>query len=211
MTTVITRLYSDAKTAKAVLSDLAAAGFKDDMVDMIGSGSDTADAMSAARVPKEAAAQYGQHLAKSGALVVARVPLMPQGAAYAAMDIVDAHPSVNAGVANQNAYIREQADYSRFKPSMSNHNHILGHDLTPGYSERYGLVTAAFGMKHLKPHRTKRSAIAGGAFKSRMFWPMPLLKKKEGSSSAISGGRHMSKAFWPLPLISRRPASAKVS
>ncbi len=210
MTTVITRLYADAKTANAAMSDLQAAGLRDDMVDMIGAGSDAADEMAAARVPDDAAAKYAEKLKGTASLVVARVPLMPPGAAMAAMAIVDGHDSVNAGVANQNAYIREQTDYSLFKPRLK-HGHIIGHDLTPGYSERYGLVTEAFGLRHLKPHRTKRSAIEGGGFKSGLFWPMPLLKKKEGSNSAISGGAHMSKFFWPMPLISRRQASAKVS
>ncbi|MEM9585412.1 MAG: hypothetical protein AAGA08_20080 [Pseudomonadota bacterium] len=210
MTTVITRLYADGKTAQAAVSDLKEAGMRDDMVDMIGAGSNAADAMKTARVPEDAASKYGEKLKGDANLVVARVPLMPLGAARAAMDIVDQHTSVNAGVANQDAYIREQVDYSRYTPKL-NHDHILGHDLKPGYSEKYGLVTEAFGLTHLKPHRTKRSAIEGGGFKSRMFWPMPLLKSKETSNSAISGGAHMSKIFWPMPLISRRPASAKVS
>ncbi|WP_299191549.1 hypothetical protein [uncultured Litoreibacter sp.] len=209
MTTVISRLYADAKTANAAVADLKKAGYKDDMLDVIKPGPSVKDAMEQARVGSAAIETYASHLTGSNTLVVVRAPLMPPGAAYVAMDCVDAHPSVNAGVANQNEYIRESFDRSRFGKSVGNHRHIIGQDLTPGYSERYGLVTQAFGLKHLKPHRTKRSAIEGGGFKSRMFWPMPLLKKKDGSSSAISGGAHMSKFFWPMPLISRREASAK--
>lgn len=203
MTTVISRLYADAKTASAAVADLKKAGYKDSMVDMIKPGPSAAEAMAEARVGKAAAAQYAQHLSGSNTLVVARAPFTPFGAANVAIDCVDAHQSINAGVADQNEYVREQPDNSKFLSVLTDHPKFLGHDLTPGYSEKYGLVTAAFGLKHIKPHRSKRSATAGGGFKSRMFWPMPLLKKKDGSSSAMSGGGHMSKIFWPMPLTSR--------
>ena len=211
MTTVITRLYADTKTANAAVADLKSAGFTGDMMDVVKPGPNAEDAMAAAQVSNAAAAKYAAQLSGNAALVVARAPFMPMGAAFRAMEVVDAHPSLNAGVADQNAYVKQDVDRSKFRSKVAGHGHILGHDLTPGYSERYGLVTAAFGLKHLKPHRSKRSAISGGGFKSRMFWPMPLLKKKDGSSSAISGGAHMSKLFWPMPLISRSGGRANVS
>ncbi len=211
MTTVITRLYADTKTANAAVSDLKKAGFTGDMVDVVKPGPSAHEAMSDAHVGDAQAAKYAEHLKGNTALVVARVPFMPMGAAQRAMEIVDAHPSLKVGVADENAYVRQSIDNSQFLSVLTSHPHMIGHDLTPGYSDRYGLVTEAFGLKHLKPHRSKRSAISGGGFKSRMFWPMPLLKKKEGSSSAISGGAHMSKLFWPMPLISRSGGRANVS
>jgi hypothetical protein len=59
----------------------------------------------------------------------------------------------------------------------------------------HGPITANFGMRMTKPHRTKRPLSNKRA--SRLFWPMPLVSK-------------MSRMFWPMPLLSSKPRRKSV-
>lgn len=189
MTTIITRLYEELGTAQAVAGELAAAGFPADTYDIItqtGQGS-VEDQIMAARVNERAANAYAQHMSAGRALLVVRAPFNPMGAALQAMNIVDTHASVNAGVSNENRYVRERAEPQRFLKIWRGSPRFLTPDWNPG-AKRRGLISRAFGMPLLKRGRVTHSAFKGGKFMSRGFWPMPLVVRREPNVDGVRGG-----------------------
>jgi hypothetical protein len=196
MTTIITRLYSDAATARGVASALMANGHDQDTIDVIGKegAGGAAERMRAARVAPAAAAAYADAVAAGKALIVVRAPFAPMGAARNAMKIVDRTPSIKVGVADENAYIRET-------PSMTHRSSVLPGTTffmsNPHRSMSHGHI---FGAKLLSAHKQKRSAIAGGKHISRLFWPMRLISAPRARHSAMHGTWLFSRMFG-LPTV----------
>jgi hypothetical protein len=198
MTTIITRLYADAGKARAAAQDLMGRGHSDDYIGIItrdGDGS-VADRMHAWRVNKGSAAAYGPHVANGAALLVVQAPFNPIGAARDVMRALKKHPSLDAGVANEDEYIREQMSvetsgkvlqgtvFYMSNPHRSNfHSHILG-------------------SNPIISGKTKTSAISGGAYMSTKFWPMKLISAPKERRSAISGGFLFSSLFG-IPTVIR--------
>jgi hypothetical protein len=185
MTTIITRLYADTATARAVAGALMTSGHAADTIDVIGrdGAADVADRMHAARVNPDAAAQYAPAVQDGRALLVVRAPFAPMGAARHAMKVVDRTPSIKVGVADEDEYIREQ-------PSLATRNNLLrDHPLVMSNPHRALPHGHIMGSNPILAPRTRRSAIAGGKHMSRLFWPMRLVSAnaKEGTS-AIRGG-----------------------
>jgi hypothetical protein len=204
MTTIISRLYTDAGTAKSVAADLAAAGFPASAVDVIHAGDGMAAAMAAARVPADSVNAYGAVAGAGNAAVVVRAEVTPMGAALRAMQIVDGHASINVPGADPNAYDGGSVRYDLYTSILTDHPRWFSSDIRPGSGLGPGLISRAFGLRLLSQHRTSRSAIAGGRFMSRMFWPMPLLSRHKPRTSAMSGGGYMSRWFWPMALVSTK-------
>lgn len=219
MTTIITRLYSDEATARAVQGELTAAGFPESRTDVIGEGADARSAMVAAQVPADSAATYADAMAPGNALIVVRAPVVPFGIARKAMGIVDAHGPLDAGVANENVYLREDGGTgtdsgatSRMVAKNVNTDHPLY--LTPkpdSGSWRKGTITDKYGFKLLSPHRETRSVMPDAPFMSQKFWPAPLLSKTERKPSVLPGAPFMSTKFWPAPLLSKGERQLSVS
>ncbi len=104
MTTIISRLYKDQKTADAVAAGLAHEEFPAGTYDVIAAGDDTEARITAAGVASASAAAYAPNVDAGNALVVCRAPFTPFGAARVAMQVMDGKETLDAGVENENAY-----------------------------------------------------------------------------------------------------------
>lgn len=192
MTTIITRLYADTATARAVAAALLASGHSVDTIEVIArdGAADMATRMTEARVDPDAAALYAPAVQDGATLLVVRAPFAPMGAARHAMKVVDRTASIKVGVADENEYVREQ-------PSIAYRDNLLhGNPLVMSNPFRTASHGHILGTNPLLAPRERRSAIAGGKHMSRMFWPMRLVSAhaKEGTS-AIRGGWLFSSLF----------------
>jgi hypothetical protein len=199
MTTIITRLYSDTATAQSVAAALMAEGHDQDYVDVIGKDGegDVMGRLRHARVSAVAGKAYAPAIAKGNTLVVVRAPFTPMGAARNAMKVVDRTKSIKVGIASEDEYIREEpriAARGRVLPPgtffMSN----------PHRSSTHGHILGSNPIIHSKP---RTSAISGGAYMSRFFWPMKLVSRPKEGTSAIRGGWLVSSMFGIPTLIGK--------
>ncbi|MFM7333646.1 MAG: hypothetical protein ACKO1H_04405 [Tabrizicola sp.] len=202
MTTIITRLYPDLATAQGVVAALMANGHEPSTIDVITKGGDGSpeDRMLAARVPKASAAAYAAGISKGGALVVVQAPFAPMGTARDAMKVVNRTPAINVGIENEDVYIREQPKVEisgKVQQGtvfyMSNPHRSLGH----------GHI---LGSNPILPAKERTSAIRGGAYMSKMFWPMKLVSTGRQANSAISGGFLFSQMFGVPTLLADLPS-----
>jgi hypothetical protein len=192
MTTIITRLYSDDAAAAAVAA-LASGGLDADMVRVIPAGEGAAAAMKSARVADASAAAYGKAMQAGHSLVVVEVGFNPVGAARKAMKILAKHPSVDVGLASEDGYIEEIADVSNRGTLMAGNPLVMSNNFA---RPPHGHI---LGSNPISPSRPRTSAIAGGAYMSKAFWPMKLVTSKT-TNSAMSGTWQLSKLFG-LPTI----------
>jgi hypothetical protein len=202
MTTIITRLYPNLATAQGVVAELQASGHAVSTVDIITKGGDGSpeDRMISARVPKASAAAYAPGIGKGAALVVVQAPFAPIGTARHAMLVVNRTPSMDVGVDDEDVYIREQPKIETSGKVqrgtvfyMSNPFRRLGH----------GHI---LGSNPILPAKERTSAIRGGAYMSKIFWPMKLVSTGRQASSAISGGFLFSQMFGIPTLIGDLPS-----
>lgn len=191
MTTIITRLYPDTATAQSVAAALMAEGHDEGYVDVIGKDGegDVMARLHHARVNAVSRKAYAPGIAKGNYLVVVRAPFAPMGAARNAMKVVDRTKSIKVGLASEEDYIREQPHIARranlLPPEtffMSNPHRSMGH----------GHVLGSNPIIHSKP---RTSAISGGSYMSRFFWPMKLVSRPKEGTSAIRGGWLVSSMF----------------
>lgn len=192
MTTIITRLYSD-NAAGAAVAALASGGFDADMVRVIPAGADAAAAMKSARVGDFNAVAYGKALQAGHSLVVVEVGFNPIGAARKAMKILAKHPSIDVGLASEDEYIEESADLYNRGSVMAGSPLVMSNNFA---RPPHGHI---LGSNPISPSRPRTSAIAGGAYMSKAFWPMKLVTSKT-TNSAMSGTWQLSKLFG-LPTI----------
>ena len=202
MTTIITRLYPSNAAAHAVADALMAGGHQASYIDII--DSPNAAAMTAARVNDTALAAYVTAMTSGQALLVVRAPFSPIGAANSAKAIVGGYASIDVGLASEDAYVREVARADRFLSIIPGSPRYASSDIGPGRGRPRTTVSSAFGMPLLAPYKTRRSAIAGGAYMSTKFWPMRLVSANKTKRSVIPGGGHPLSRLLGLALISRR-------
>ncbi len=198
MTTIITRLFEDNGAAQQAVNDLLGRGHREDYIDIItrdGSGALT-ERIRAARVGPSAAAAYASHVSQGRALVVVQAPFNPIGAARHAMRVLDGHPSLKIGVANENEYIREDAQVELSGSVLRDHPLFMSNKHRP---TAHGHV---LGGDPIIRGKTKTSAIRGGAYMSTKFWPMKLLAPSKVKTSAKNSDGQMSKLFG-IPTIIR--------
>lgn len=195
MTTIITRLYADDATAQSVVAALVNGGLDADSIQVI-KAADPA-AMIAARIDPAAAAAYAAAMTGGQALVVVEAGFNPVGAARKAMKIVDRTPAIKCGVADENAYVVELPD-----PAFANRV-MAGAPLL--MTNRFARLSHGhiFGSNPVMASPTKTSAMRGGAYMSKMFWPMKLVSESKTKTSAIHGGKLMSSMFG-VSLLYRR-------
>ena len=195
MTTLITRLYADAETAQSVAAALVGGGIDAASITVLGTAD--ASAMMAARVSAASAAVYAAAMTPGQALVVVEVGFNPVGAARKAMKIVGRTPSVACCLQDEDAYIAEFAD-----PSFANH-------VLPGAPLMMSNCFARlphghiFGTNPVIHSRERTSAMRGGGYMSRVFWPMKLVSTPKTRTSAMSGGMLMSSMFGLATLYRR--------
>ncbi|MFN5996909.1 MAG: hypothetical protein ACK47C_15070 [Paracoccaceae bacterium] len=202
MTTIITRLYPDVATATSVSAALQSSGHDPSTIDVItraGDGS-VSDRMKAARVMAPSAAAYAPGIEKGGALLVVRAPFAPMGTARHAIKTVNRTPSLKVGLADEDVYIREQPTIAR---SGSVQSGTVFYMSNPHRNLSHGHI---MGQNPISPSKPRTSAIAGGAYMSKMFWPMKLVSTGRQASSAISGGYLFSSMFGIPTLIGNLPS-----
>jgi hypothetical protein len=189
MTTIITRLYADAKTANAAAQALRAEGMPQDALDVVAKGGDSAAALMAARVGAATAAAYATRIDGGAVAVVARAPVTPFGYARKVMDVLDGFDSIRVPGVKADEYIREEIGSDYYISVLTDHPRWFSQDLQPGSGNWPGPVSRAFAMPLLKRHKDRNSAYSGTRYMSKAFWPMPLLSTKPRKSSVIPGGR----------------------
>lgn len=212
MTTVVSRLYADADTADAVVADLKKSGLPSRTMDRIEGGSDsaaTAEKITAARVGEGAARRYAEQMSGGQVLVVARVPLVPLGAARKVQEKMDAHGPVDAGVeeSEANLYIAEKPHKVEVSVPkvLKNHPRFLSSDYVPGNNRYGGLMSDAFHIPLLIRRRRPGRSVAGwtGPMSTR-FFPMQLVIRRERKKSVLDDGGPVFSRALGLPLLSRR-------
>lgn len=202
MTTIITRLYPDLATAQGVVAALLASGHEASTIDVITKGGDGApeQRMLAARVPKASAAAYAPGIGKGAALLVVQAPFAPIGTARHAMKVVNRTPAINVGIANENHYIREEP---KVETRGSVQHGTVFYMSNPYRSLGHGHI---LGSNPILPPKERTSAIRGGAYMSKMFWPMKLVTTGRQANSAIPGGFLFSKMFGIPTLLADLPS-----
>lgn len=198
MTTIITRLYADATTARNVASALMARGLDQDLMDVVGlDGAGTLEErMHAAEVPAATAGAYAAAMTKGKTLVVVRAPFAPMGAARNAIRTMDRTPSVKVGVVEE-TYVRIEPDVNVRASIMPDHPFFMSNPHRP---MSHGHV---FGAKLLSAHKEKRSVYPGGKLMSGMFWPMKHLSKHREKRSVIHGTWLFSRVLGDMPTVTR--------
>jgi hypothetical protein len=206
MTTIITRLYPDVATATSVASALQASGHNPSTIDIITRSGDgpVSDRLRRARVQSASAAVYAPRIEKGGALLVVRAPFAPMGTARHAIRTVNKTPALNVGLEDEDVYIREQPNVDIAGKVMKGKVFFMSN---PFRSTTHGHV---MGKNPILPSRPRTSAIAGGGYMSRMFWPMKLVTTGRQASSAISGGYLFSSMFGIPTLIHDLPSRALI-
>ena len=199
MTTIMTRLYPTQSAAHAARASLLEKGQNEDTIQIIlaGKSEEAAAAMNAARVSKASAAAYLQAMTGKQALLVVQAPFNPIGTAQKAMRVLQKHPSLDVGLADEDLYLREYPD-ARFSNSIMNDHPLFMSN--PFRRLSHGHI---FGSNPIMKSKPRSSAMRGGGHMSRMFWPMKLVSPPKERSSVIRGGRLFSSLFG-LPLLTSR-------
>lgn len=207
MTQVISRLFEDEKLARHVLDRLRFEGLPPRALRVITaqpgeSAEALADRIAGLDVAHDAAQAYAQHMADGRAAVVVHATYKPLGAAKLTRNTLDRNNPIDLGDVTEETYVPDSP--SRAPSILDSHPHFLTTRVHDRRIPSGGPVSHGLGPKLIMKSRPRTSAISGGRFMSRFFWPMPLLKTNRTASSAIRGGKHMSRAFWPMPLLSRK-------
>jgi hypothetical protein len=206
MTTIITRLYQDLATAQGVASELTSAGHLAGNIDVISRDGDGAaeTRMLEARVPKDSAAAYAPGVANGAALLVVRAPFAPIGTARHAIKVVNRTPAINAGVADEDHYIREEPKLEKTGKLLPGTVYFMSN---PHRTAMHGHI---MGSNPISPSKPRTSAIAGGGYMSTKFWPMRLLSAPKERTSAAGSGFLFSSLFGIPTLIGDLPSRTMV-
>ena len=198
MTTIITRLYADHSAADAAVASLQSNGQVEYTIHIITKNAEAGPdaAMKAARVGATAAAAYSTAMTGDEALLVVQAPFNPMGAARNAIKILQKHPAMNAGVGDEDVYLREYPSPQYSSSILAKHPLVASN---PFREMPHGHIFGNNPIIHSKP---RTSAMRGGGYMSRFFWPMKLVSAPKTGSSAIRGTFLVSSMFG-LPLLFR--------
>jgi len=196
MTTIITRLYPDQAAADAAMASLLEIGQDKGTIRIItGQGSEeTSNAMRAARVGAVAIAAYSKAMTGAQALLVVQAPFNPIGTARNAIRVLVTHPAMDVGLANEDVYLREYPAARVSDSILTKHPLLMSN---PFRQMPHGRI---FGNDPIIRGKSRTSAMRGGGFMSRFFWPMKLVSDAKPRTSAISGTWLFSSKLG-LPLI----------
>ena len=208
MTTIISRVFSDEKAAKSAAKRLVFRGIPSRDCAVI-AGSDeaaVASRLELAKIDESATSAYLKAAKAGQAIVVVHATYKPLMAATMVRDTFDKLDTVSVGDVTEEYFVPDGPE----KGSSVLREHPLFLTVPPARTGHRGAPVTRNMFRMLSPRKPRRSAIKGGGFKSRMFWPTPLLSKKPRKKSVISGVRYMSKAFWPMALLSKHKRSNSV-
>ncbi len=202
MTTIITRLYSDQSGASAAMAALVKSGQDEDTIRIItgSTAGGAAAAMKAARVSTGSAAAYAKAMTGEQALLVMQVGFNPIGAARNAVKVLDRHPAMNVGLEDEDVYLREYPTVEASRNLLANNPLVMSN---PFRRLSHGHILGNNPIIQSKP---RTSAMRGGGFMSRYFWPMKLVSSPKQGTSAMRGGFLFSSMFG-LPLLTKSWAS----
>ena len=205
MTTIITRLYASEQAAKKMADKLYWNGFpKLALVIVSGTDKDAVQKrMAAAQVHEDAAPAYAASVAGGEtALLIIRATYKPLDAARIAREMTAASETVDIGVVMDEYYAPDLPDHA---PSiLKTHPKLLSLPDEPAELRR-GPISNEMGVRLLSAPKARTSAMSGGRYMSKAFWPMKLVSTGRNASSAMSGGPMMARRFWPMPLLSDAP------
>ncbi len=209
MTTIISRVFPDEATAHQASERLVFRGLpsRDCMVIATQDDDKLSAKMDAARVDDSARAAYAKALKSGKALLVVHATYKPLTAATVVRETLAKMDTVDVGDVVDDRFV---PDGPQSAPSVLREHPLFLTVRASRASYSSGPVTKGLGFRMLSPRKTSTSAMRGGGYMSRVFWPMPLISKKPRKSSVIQGGRHVSKAFWPMPLLSKKPRTSSV-
>ncbi len=207
MTQVISRLFENEKTAQSVFDRLRFEGLPPRALRIVtAQDGESADALAARftklDVAQDAAKAYAQHMTGSQAAMVVHATYKPLGAAKITRGVVDRMNPMNVGDVTEESFVPDAP--SRAPSILDSHPLFFTTRVSDRRFPSGGPVSQGLGPQLLMKSRPRTSAIKGGRFMSRAFWPMALLKTDRTANSAIRGGKHMSRTFWPQPLLSRK-------
>lgn len=202
MTTIITRLYPDSAAANAARASLLDIGQSDGTIQIItaNTAGGAVGAMKAARIGSASAATYARAMTGSQALLVVQAPFNPMGTARNAIVCLSGHPAMNVGLDDEDVYLREYPGVQLSNKVMTNHPLLMSN---PFRKLPHGHI---FGSNPVIRSKARTSAIRGGGYMSRFFWPMKLTSAPKERNSVIRGGFLFSSLFG-LPLVTRAWAS----
>ena len=204
-TTVITRLYGDAQSARGVRERLYREGFPSHTLSLVtAAAGDTADTiklkMERALVPSEAAETYAIRVAEGGGLVVVRATYKPLNAVRIATETFETSGALPTNLPSQAFRIKTPKDHA---PSiLKDHPRFL--TISPEEDLVRGFISERQGFRMLSAPRTRDSVIRGG----KLFFGDGVVRKPRKLSTRRSGP--MSAMFWPMPLISRKERKSSV-
>ena len=207
MTTVITRLFESENLAYGIADRLRWEGIPQRAVRVLTSaeGEDPTDLtarLAKAGVHETAVDAYARQVAAGSAAVVVSATHKPLGAARIVRNTFNANTTLDAGEVVEECYVTDSGNHA---PSvLEDHPHFLTSRIDRKRIQDTGPISQGLGPKLLMKNHTSHSAMRGGRFMSRMFWPMPLLSRSRNARSAMRGGGYMSRMFWPQRLVATK-------
>jgi hypothetical protein len=169
---------------------------------------DVAKALHAAGVHDSAKAAYGEAVSNGHAVLAVRATYKPLMATRIVRDTLATFDTVDMGGVTSEHRVPDGPEPAA--PSVLK-DHPLFFTVRRNKIAHGGApVSHSFGIPLLSKPKERHSAMKGGGFMSRGFWPMPLLSTKERKTSVMSGGGFMSRGFWPMPLVSSTPRGQSV-
>ncbi|MBC6442701.1 MAG: hypothetical protein GDA53_06200 [Rhodobacteraceae bacterium] len=205
MTNVISRLFAREEAARRMVERLVFEGMPRTALQVIPPQEyNDADALRSRLMRSDvlpaAVDAYVKAVLAGHSLFVARTTYRPLGVAGIVRAALSRADTVDVGLPEEEHTFPDGPDHA---PSvLKSHPRFL----TLPFADddvRDGPITPQFGFKTITRGRRTSSAISGGRYMSRMFWPQKLISQNRKAGSAISGGRYMSRIFWPQKLISQ--------
>lgn len=198
MTHLLTRLYADEKTVHTARERLHRAGFPRYQMRTISKrdGEDRDALMkriSNARVPDRAAGVYAESVASGNSLLVAVADYKPLGARKIGVKVLSEIEDMPTNLEEQDFKLAWQPEPAG--SVMKEHPRFLTAE--PDYNAGRSSFSELFGFGSVS---TKQRRIKVG--KGGPFLPMGTIKSGRKASSAMSGGKFMSRMFWPMKLLS---------
>jgi hypothetical protein len=202
MTTIITRLYPDTTAAEAAMASLLEIGQSAETIQIITAktAGGAVAAMKAARVGSASASAYAGAMTGEQALLVVQAPFNPRGTALNAMRTLQKHPAINVGLDNEDAYLREYPSVELAGRIMTKHPLLMSN---PFRRLSHGHI---LGNDPIIRGKQRTSAIRGGGYMSRFFWPMKLVSAPKERNSVMKGGFLFS-SLLGMPLLTKAWAS----
>lgn len=201
MTHILTRLYADEKTANGVRERLFRAGFPRYVMRVVTLRDDeTHDSLmnriTRIHVPDRAASVYTESVASGNALLVVEAGFKPLGARKIGVAVLDETDDMPSNLESQDFKIANIKDHA--PRVMKEHPRFL--TASPDPDHIGGPLSDQFGFSMVSASRRRNSAGKGGP-----IFPFGALIKGRNAKSAMSGGGFMSRIFWPMKLVTNAP------